>query len=56
LARAGVAHPISDLAGMVVVAAVRLASIVFGLQLPVFALEGDGVPVRRPSRDRTSES
>jgi len=56
LARAGVSHPVSDLAGMVVVAAVRLASIVFGLQLPVFALEGDGVPVRRPSRDRTSES
>lgn len=38
--------------GMGIVAAVRLASIAWGLQLPVFALEGDGVPARR---DRTSE-
>lgn len=37
--------------GMIVIAAVRLASIAFRLQLPVFALEGDGVPARR---DRTS--
>jgi uncharacterized membrane protein YeiH len=37
--------------GMVVVAAVRLASIRWGLQLPVFALEGDGAP---DLRDRTS--
>lgn len=51
LSSAGIRHPISDLAGMVLVAAVRLASIAFGLQLPVFALEGDGVPARR---DRTS--
>jgi uncharacterized membrane protein YeiH len=41
----------ASLAGMAVVAAVRLASIVFGLQLPVFALGEDGVPQRR---DRTS--
>lgn len=33
--------------GMLLVVAVRLASIAFGLQLPVFALEGDGVPARR---------
>jgi hypothetical protein len=32
---------------MTIVAAVRLASIVWGLQLPVFALEGDGIPARR---------
>jgi uncharacterized membrane protein YeiH len=37
--------------GMMIVAGVRLASITWGLQLPVFALEGDGVP---QSRDRTS--
>jgi uncharacterized membrane protein YeiH len=37
--------------GMAVVAAVRLASIVWRLQLPVFALEGDGMPSHR---DRTS--
>jgi uncharacterized membrane protein YeiH len=51
LADAGVRRPIPTLAGMTVVAVVRLASITFGLQLPVFALEGDGVPSRR---DRTS--
>ncbi len=51
LSAAGVRHPVSDLAGMALVAAVRLASIAFGLQLPVFALEGDGVPAQR---DRTS--
>ncbi|HVX41542.1 MAG TPA: trimeric intracellular cation channel family protein [Gemmatimonadaceae bacterium] len=38
-------------AGMLVIGAARLASIAFQLQLPVFALEGDGVPARR---DRTS--
>ena len=36
----------STWAGMAIVAAVRLASIAWGLQLPVFALEGDGVPTR----------
>ena len=41
----------ASLAGMVVIAMVRLASIVFGLQLPVFALEAEDVPARR---DRTS--
>jgi uncharacterized membrane protein YeiH len=39
--------------GMLIVAAVRLASITWGLQLPVFAIEGDGVP---ETRNRTSES
>jgi uncharacterized membrane protein YeiH len=33
--------------GMAIVAGVRLASIAWRLQLPVFALEGDGVPARR---------
>lgn len=51
LAAMGVPRPAASLSGMAVVAAVRLASIAFGLQLPVFALEGDGVPARR---DRTS--
>jgi uncharacterized membrane protein YeiH len=49
----GAARGVATWAGMFVVAAVRLASIVWGLQLPVFALEGDGVPA---PRDRTSDS
>jgi len=39
--------------GMLIIAALRLASIRWGLQLPVFALEGDGVPT---AQDRTSRS
>jgi hypothetical protein len=35
---------------MIIVAGVRLASIAWRLQLPVFALEGDGAPA---PRDRT---
>lgn len=54
LVRSGIPHAAAGIAGMVVVAAVRLASISFGLQLPVFALEGDGVPAPGTSRDRTS--
>lgn len=46
----GVTRGVSTWAGMLVVAAVRLASIAWRLQLPVFALEGDGVPT---PRDRT---
>jgi uncharacterized membrane protein YeiH len=44
---AGTSRGVATWGGMIVVAAVRLASIAFGLQLPVFALEGDGVPARR---------
>jgi uncharacterized membrane protein YeiH len=51
LVAAGVTRHTATWVGMVVVAAVRLASIVWRLQLPVFALEGDGMPARR---DRTS--
>jgi uncharacterized membrane protein YeiH len=51
LAATGIGHSIPSLAGIFVIAAVRLAAIVFRLQLPVFALEGDGVPARR---NRTS--
>jgi len=51
LAAGGVNHAAASLVGIVVIAAVRLAAIAFRLQLPVFALEGDGVPARR---DRTS--
>jgi uncharacterized membrane protein YeiH len=51
LSAAGVAHAAATLIGMGAIAAVRLAAIAFRLQLPVFALEGDGVPARR---DRTS--
>jgi uncharacterized membrane protein YeiH len=51
LAMGGVNHAAASLVGIAVIAAVRLAAIVFRLQLPVFALEGDGVPARR---DRTS--
>lgn len=46
----GAPRSFSTWIGMAVVAAVRLASIVWGLQLPVFELEGDGMPARR---DRT---
>lgn len=48
LVAAGVARSLSTWIGMLIIAAVRLASIAWGLQLPVFALEGDGVPRRRP--------
>jgi len=51
LSAVGVHHGVASITGMVIIAAVRLASIAFRLQLPVFALEGDGVPARR---DRTS--
>ncbi|HXT15272.1 MAG TPA: trimeric intracellular cation channel family protein [Gemmatimonadaceae bacterium] len=53
----GAGRGVATWGGMIVVAAVRLASIAFGLQLPVFALEGDGVPIVSDSsarRDRTS--
>ena len=39
--------PWMAVAVLAVVAVVRLASIVWGLQLPVFELEGDGMPARR---------
>src|SRR3954470_24535220 len=42
LLKAGVGRSAASLSGMGLVAAVRLASIAFGVQLPVFALEGDG--------------
>jgi len=42
LVAAGVARGAATAAGMVVVAAVRLASIVWGLQLPVFHLDAEG--------------
>jgi uncharacterized membrane protein YeiH len=54
LLAAGTGRGVATWSGMTVVAAVRLASIAFGLQLPVFALEGDGVPARRQSRRRGS--
>ncbi|HEY4303800.1 MAG TPA: trimeric intracellular cation channel family protein [Gemmatimonadaceae bacterium] len=50
LTAAGVGHNVANLIGIVIVAGVRLAAIAFRLQLPVFALEGDGVPARQ---DRT---
>ena len=46
----GVDRGMSTWAGMIIVAGVRLASIAWRLQLPVFALEGDGAPA---PRDRT---
>jgi uncharacterized membrane protein YeiH len=49
LESAGVSHAVANLIGVIVIALVRLAAIAFRLQLPVFALEGDGVP----ARDRT---
>jgi uncharacterized membrane protein YeiH len=47
LVAAGAPRGWATWAGMVVIAAVRLASIRWQLQLPVFALEGDGVPAVR---------
>jgi uncharacterized membrane protein YeiH len=52
LVTAGAPRAWATWAGMVIVAAVRLASIRWGLQLPVFALEGDGVPA---AQDRTTQ-
>src|SRR5262249_24065779 len=51
LAASGAALGVATWAGMIVVAGVRLASIAWRLQLPVFALDRDGVPIER---DRTS--
>lgn len=50
LVTGGVGRGIATWVGMTIVAVVRLASIIWGLRLPVFALKGDGVP----SRNRTS--
>jgi uncharacterized membrane protein YeiH len=47
----GAERAVATWIGMAIVAVVRLASIVWGLQLPVFALEGDGVP----DLDRTTK-
>jgi uncharacterized membrane protein YeiH len=47
LVSAGAPRGLATWIGMIIVAAVRLASITWGLQLPVFALEGDGVPTPR---------
>ena len=53
LAAAGVSRPVATWAGMLVVAGVRLASIAWRLQLPVFALDGDDMPLKR---DQTSDA
>jgi uncharacterized membrane protein YeiH len=53
-AAAGASRGVATWLGMLVVAAVRLASIAWRLQLPVFALDGDdAVP---PKQDRTSDA
>jgi uncharacterized membrane protein YeiH len=53
LAAAGASRAVATWSGMLVVAVVRLASIAWRLQLPVFALDGD----ERPSTpDRTSDA
>ena len=51
LVSAGAGRGFATWAGMIIVAGVRLASIAWGLQLPVFALQSDDIPSRR---DRTS--
>lgn len=48
----GVPRAAATWAGMLVIAGVRLASIAWRLQLPVFELDGDG----SPARDRTSDA
>jgi uncharacterized membrane protein YeiH len=49
----GAARGLATWIGMIVVASVRVASIIWGLKLPVFALEGDGVS---EDKHRTSKS
>lgn len=51
LVAVGTPRSLATWIGMAVVATVRLASIVWGLQLPVFELEGDGMPARRDRMD-----
>ena len=48
----GVPRSAATWAGMLVIAGVRLASIAWRLQLPVFELDADGIP----ARDRTSDA
>ena len=48
----GARRAVATWVGMALIAAVRLASIAWGLQLPVFALEGDGVPAREKRTSR----
>jgi uncharacterized membrane protein YeiH len=52
-AAGGASRGLATWMGMIVVAGVRLASIAWRLQLPVFALDGDDVP---PRQDRTSDA
>jgi uncharacterized membrane protein YeiH len=49
----GASRGVATWAGMIVVAGVRVASIIWGLQLPVFVLESESVSA---PEDRTSES
>ena len=51
LVAVGTPRSLATWIGMTVVATVRLASIVWGLQLPVFELEGDGMPAHRDRTD-----
>ena len=53
LAAVGASRPVATWVGMLIVAAVRLASIAYRLQLPVFALEAGGTP---SEKDRTSDT
>jgi uncharacterized membrane protein YeiH len=53
LSALGASRTVATWIGMLVVAAVRLASIAYRLQLPVFALEAGPTP---PAGDRTSDT
>ena len=53
LAAVGASRPVATWVGMLIVAAVRLASIAYRLQLPVFALDAGSTP---SARDRTSDT
>jgi uncharacterized membrane protein YeiH len=55
LVAAGVPRAWATWAGKILVSALRLATIAWGLPLPVFALDGDGVPSDRSDRNRTSK-
>jgi uncharacterized membrane protein YeiH len=52
LARLGVPAPVASISGMVVIAAVRLVAIRWGLTLPVFEHEVEGPALRTPGDGR----
>lgn len=54
LTRLGLAEPVTALVGMLVVVAVRLAAISWGLQLPIFEVQTGEKPVGEKSSEKSS--